>query len=682
MTRQWLSNIIAAAVAAVIGVAIVLSFFWGGADSISAAKQTEGLTDAKGRPVAAVSILDLAESNVITSVNYAPREFLKLSPAMSGGAIPFGAPVDISSTEFAEEGTLRFVVLNIDPWAEDFSAQQKALAPYLGADNNWHFSLYLPPIFSSCVVYTRASLAATAGLISDYSFIEYSEYNYDSVVHKDGSEPFVIDLSFPSKRETILANRLMAAVDITIHYQGVSGNAVGLQGMPVIGSPDAVQSLVERDNSALTASLIVSALALAVFVFLCFLKRTISFLPQPLMTLGVFGVLLSGFFLAQKTASPYVWQAAGLFSFSFILLSALLALRVSLRKKPIWLVPSVFALTNCALSFVAPLASSYAELAAYLVVGNTITACIVLLFAAVKTRDAVSPLRLVNPVLAGVAAVAAAFYPRTAFAFTNPVLWLFFLMIATTVVVSFREFITAEKRNRYLTANLSEEVARQTKDLTQIIAERDKILLYVSHDMKKPVVFMEGAISDLKQYLDDKRLLAKAELIQQKNADLKKDFAELSKLSKLNYVAELSEVFNAAEAARGVCDEMRPDCDANNILLTITAPATLNVYAKKQGLCRVLVNLILNSIEHSQCSRICVSVSKRKDVCRIEVADDGRGITTDKDIFKPYLSGSDNAENSGLGLYLALSAVRSMGGDLTYAQTDGVLTFTITVPLA
>ena len=131
-----------------------------------------------------------------------------------------------------------------------------------------------------------------------------------------------------------------------------------------------------------------------------------------------------------------------------------------------------------------------------------------------------------------------------------------------------------------------------------------------------------------------------------------------------------------------VTDELRPDCEANGIVLTVTLPDKLDVYAKKIALESVILNLVLNAIEHSSCNRLDVSVIKRKDDCRIVIADNGVGITSDKNVFEPYVSGEVSENNSGLGLFLAKSAVESMHGELTYERNGGLTIFSATLPLA
>lgn len=193
---------------------------------------------------------------------------------------------------------------------------------------------------------------------------------------------------------------------------------------------------------------------------------------------------------------------------------------------------------------------------------------------------------------------------------------------------------------------------------------------------------MGGGLIDLKQNLSQPELIAKVDCLLQKNDELKKDFANLGKYNRQNYVAEQSEVMDLCALVNKVTDELRPDCEANGIVLVVTLPERLDVYAKKVALESVVLNLVLNAIEHSSCSRLEVSAVKRKDECLLSVVDDGTGVTTDKNIFEPYVSGDRSENNSGLGLFLAKTAVESMHGTLTYERKDNLTVFSATLPLA
>ena len=65
---------------------------------------------------------------------------------------------------------------------------------------------------------------------------------------------------------------------------------------------------------------------------------------------------------------------------------------------------------------------------------------------------------------------------------------MYVIVIVTTFAVSLKVFVSMEKRNRYLTKNLQAEVCMQTTEFQTVISERDKLLRFLSHDLKKTLM--------------------------------------------------------------------------------------------------------------------------------------------------------------------------------------------------
>ena len=116
------------------------------------------------------------------------------------------------------------------------------------------------------------------------------------------------------------------------------------------------------------------------------------------------------------------------------------------------------------------------------------------------------------------------------FIMLSPAFWLCLGMLGITLVMGLREFISAEIRNRYLTTNLEQEVERQTQSLQNILSERDKMLLYVSHDMKKTVIGINDSLTDLRQNLSAPVLIKKVDFLLQKSSELKKILCRFRKV--------------------------------------------------------------------------------------------------------------------------------------------------------
>ena len=640
----------------------------------NAVKDTAVLVkDFSGTEVNAVSVYDVKGVMKMTAFNYIPDDFAELNEVVSG---------ENTGSSPSKRGTYRFCIdtLNGDQW-KDTEKLQGLLKP----DGNWHLTMYIPPVFSACSVYVRYQNKEYVGSIERYnvnyygSFSAPSKYD-DSVAHKTATKPIFIDIPVSSD------SKYSKECIVTIHYEADNDNFVGLSDRILIGEDSAVREAVEDNRSLLLTGAIIGATTLLLFVFICLLKRSVSFIPQLLSAVGVFIALISSYTMFGTVSAPYF--VIGIRRFSVALMLFASALYLPKKASRIRVLPAALAVAAVtgAAAFISPLCTTttaYDVLRVIYTISALVLIAVVVAFTVCDVAKS-KPIGLrLNGVIASALAITVLFIGQS-FPFTalSPAFWLCLSMLGITVVLGFREFISAEIHNRYLTNNLQKEVARETGNLKTVLAERDKILLYVSHDMKKTVAGMGGELIDLKQNLSQPELIAKVDCLLQKNDELKKDFANLGKYNRQNYVAEQSEVMDLCALVNKVTDELRPDCEANGIVLVVTLPERLDVYAKKVALESVVLNLVLNAIEHSSCSRLEVSAVKRKDECLLSVVDDGTGVTTDKNIFEPYVSGDRSENNSGLGLFLAKTAVESMHGTLTYERKDNLTVFSATLPLA
>ncbi len=629
--------------------------------------------DISGSTVNAVSILDVKGVMEMTAFNYLPNEFSGLSEVVSDSN---------DGSKPTKRGTYRFYIdtLTSEEWAES-----QSLNHLLKPDGNWHLTMYLPPIYAACSVFVQYENIECVSTIDRYNIDYYlnylspSEFD-DEVTHQTATEPMFIDIPISSE------GKYSKECKVTIHYEADNDNFVGFSGPVLIGEDSAVHHTVNQNRLILLTGAIIGAATLLMFLLICVLKRSFPFIPQLLFAAGIFSALFSTYMLFGFTTVPYLLLGIRRFSVGFLLFASALYLPKKIGKIPILYPTSAMGVAATVLAFLSPFCtgvSAYTAICYTYIVLAVI--CIIVIFG-FTIRDIYKnkPLGLrLNTIIMCVSTVMALFALQPIpFITFSPAFWLYLGELGITLVLGLREFVSAEIHNRYLTTNLEQEVERQTQSLQNVLAERDKILLYVSHDMKKAVVGMNDSLTDLRQKLSAPELVSKVDYLLQKNSELKKDFADLGKYGRQNYVAEQSEVINLSEIVQRVTDDLRPDCEANGIILTVTLPEKLNVYAKKVALESVILNLVLNAIEHSYCSHLSVAAVKRKGICRLDITDDGRGITTDKNVFAPFVSGNPSENNSGLGLFLAKNAVESMHGELTYERKDNFTIFSATLPLA
>jgi len=626
-----------------------------------------------GEDFAAVRITELSDLGKLTKVNYVADKFIQPNGLDSEMQI-----VDLTKPfEFAEKGTLMFAVMNLDPWSEDFDEQSEALSKYRQGEN-WCFTVKLPQIFSASNVYKNTQLVARNGEIENYDFKEFNT-NYVNKTENFSvrTEPTYIELQFYAKREAI-SNGI-----ITIHYQSTGGAYAGIADCPIIGTDSAVKSVNEHSKNLLNAFGIISAVALAVLIMLSLVEKSNKFVSAIVWLFGITVMLLSRFFLYGATAAPLFWSALSLAMPFVIIGGALLAMGRNFGKVPARYIFPALSAVGALFAFLCPFipfgASGAMLIVCKVVKGICAAALLAFIgFALFDKKDGHGILQTSCAAAIAVTVIASLFTPGIFPAQINPLFWLCAAVTAVTFISVVAVIKDMKKSNVYLTENLQREVERQVKDIKSVISERDKLLQFVSHDMKKPLdtaVTLSDTVIGRER--DDEQIKT-LQIIKQNCTRVVSNLSEIAAYAKFNYLAEPSQVVNLYELCALLFKYHKLDCDANGIILKNTVDVTVKAFAKKQGLENVLSNLIINAVEHANCKTVTLSVKPDKNKVVLCVADDGNGIDESLDVFAPYVSENDN-KTGGVGLYICKNIIESMNGELTYDSSRGGTVFYVSL---
>ncbi len=629
-----------------------------------------------GEDVTAVRISDLGDINKITKVNYVADKFV-----YPGSITDDVRVVDLTKPfEFAEKGTLMFIIMNLDPESPDFFKQSKALYKYKIGEY-WHFEFSLPNIFCASNVYYRSNLIARHGEIADYSFIDYTT-SYDKKTEELSSlvERSTIDLKFYTKRDAIEQPHV-----ITIHYQAGKSGLAGIAEYPLIGAEKVVEKTFVRSQNMLIAFTVVAAVALAVLIVLSLLKRTKTFLAVIVWLMGICLMLYPKFILRQSTAFPLLWSAISQSSVFLTLGGALFAFGMDVGKIPAKYicvgVMSIGWITAFICPFV-PFAAASVLSVVYTVVKG-VGALALFAFACLAVilkKDKHGIWETSTAAVIAVATVASIFMPQVFPVYVNSNFWLCIFAIVTTFIGVLNVFRETERANSYLTSNLFMEVDRQLKDIRSVISERDNLLRFVSHDMKKPLNSSVPILDTLIEREKDAEQSKALQIVRQNNNRVISNLSEIGTFARYNYIAEPSQIADLFDLCAHIFDFHMPDCNANGIVLKNTVNKHYNVFVKKQGLENAVSNIVLNAIEHANCNNITLSAGIDRNRVILCIADDGKGIDDDVDVFKPYVS--ESTESNGLGLYICKNIIESMNGELYYESGSKGTSFYITMLMA
>lgn len=630
-----------------------------------------------------VKVTDLLKAKRITSYNYYPNEYTEISSnAISN---------EHNGEALASRGTLRYVITNIEginPFDEKWDESLAPYADYIDVDEKLHLTMYLPPMLSACNVFVRVQHEASMGTLTGFDSVLYATTDqalaYDeTVVHVDGTAGVYLDVPLIVSRRVWNENPIQNGCVITIHYEAEEGKQVGFIGTPIIGPDKDVRAIVDGSYTFRLVAGFLALITFFIFVFVCVLKRATAFVPQLVFAVAAMTGLYASMALSGTTDFPYVWLAVRSAAVGICLLGAALTLPKMFVKIPVKYIAVALALIYTGLAFSAQLADvavAAGLILAYRIIGAMVS-LVVLVF---SVREILRGKRFdlcINNALSVVLAVYAMFFFREDINMLySPLIWLSLMMLGAILVIGFREFIMSESRNRQLTANLEAEVKLQTKNMQMMIDERERILQFISHDMKKPLSSVRAHLTALRQKEREEEPLKIIDIVEAKVSYLNDNLSAVADYARRRYVAENPVNVSVDEIVGAVYAELAPDAEANGIIMEISTKPTV-AFAKPDALRSVLQNLVMNAIEHADCSRIWLEAYRKFDKCIITVADDGKGLG-DKDVFRPYYSDNDSDENMGLGLYICKSHIEAMNGTLDYEYEEHKLTFKVTLPTA
>jgi signal transduction histidine kinase len=117
--------------------------------------------------------------------------------------------------------------------------------------------------------------------------------------------------------------------------------------------------------------------------------------------------------------------------------------------------------------------------------------------------------------------------------------------------------------------------------------------------------------------------------------------------------------------------------------ISVDVPSELTMMADRKAVELIVSNLVRNGLVHGM-PPVLVTASQEDGVTRIRVTDEGQGVAEEfrSQLFEPFSRARDAAARpgAGLGLAIAQSYARQLGGQLLYERDSGQTTFTLVLP--
>jgi two-component system sensor histidine kinase/response regulator len=232
--------------------------------------------------------------------------------------------------------------------------------------------------------------------------------------------------------------------------------------------------------------------------------------------------------------------------------------------------------------------------------------------------------------------------------------------------------IAIEEQNRH--------ILLQKEQLEKSDAEKNKLMSIISHDMRTPLINIQGYLQLLNENeLDSpQRPIIEQELLMDTNStmDMLTNLLQWSKSQMEGPVVNLAAT-NLLSVIQSTLEMGKTQADKKGIALNYNINPALVVTVDTDMLQLVVRNLISNAIKFTpQGGTINVDAQLVQHECKITVSDNGKGIDSSKQekIFsintEPGL-GTNNEKGVGLGLLLCKEFIERQGGRIGFESVFG-----------
>ena len=247
---------------------------------------------------------------------------------------------------------------------------------------------------------------------------------------------------------------------------------------------------------------------------------------------------------------------------------------------------------------------------------------------------------------------------------------------------------------------IEQEILKQTKELKNANATKDKFFSIIAHDLRGPIGAMVGFSKILVDGFNDYDINRQKEYVSILNDGVNKVYKLLDNLllwsrsqqGKIGFSPESENLFLLVEETNDMLSQM---AKGKMIKLENKIPQKLNIEVDKDMLLTVLRNLISNAIKFTpKGGQITVKANKHgsgtdNDYTEISVQDSGVGIAEKmhSKIFSivenTTTKGTENEVGTGLGLIICKEFIEKHGGKIWVESEVGKgSTFIFTIPLA
>ena len=229
------------------------------------------------------------------------------------------------------------------------------------------------------------------------------------------------------------------------------------------------------------------------------------------------------------------------------------------------------------------------------------------------------------------------------------------------------------------------KIVESNKELIKANQELDQFVYSVSHDLRAPLLSIQGVLNLLVTEDLENKYRRYLDLILQSVSRLDQSILEILDYSRNSRSELLMESFSVETLVEEIFQDLSHISE--DVKLKLSTSKRKNCTTDKQRMKILIKNLVSNGIKYRRAVKsayVQVDAKVKKDALLISVKDNGEGIPEKfrEDIFKMFYRASTKSTGTGLGLYICNEIVDTLGGSIHLETAEGKgSTFYVEIPL-
>lgn len=223
-----------------------------------------------------------------------------------------------------------------------------------------------------------------------------------------------------------------------------------------------------------------------------------------------------------------------------------------------------------------------------------------------------------------------------------------------------------------------QELRALNANLARVNADLDTFVYTASHDLKAPILNIEGLVTLLEEELGLGHPCA-MELghIKKSVNSFKKTVEELTDVSRIQKNMDLEvSLIDFVDLIAEIKQLLEKEIQETGAEISLNAMGHTQVFFAKRNLTSVLYNLVSNAIKyrsHVRKPRITLTCWYEGEFFHLSVADNGLGIPANKltQVFNLFQRMHVHVPGSGVGLYIVKRIVENSGGEISVESQEG-----------